>query len=63
MGESNSKGPNGPVEEVPDVARAKAGERPDFSTPPARKPLPKEIQETLDNEEKLWDTLYEGRYV
>ena len=37
--------------------------RPDFSIPPPRKKLPKSIQDTLDNEEKLWETLYEGRCV
>ncbi|KAF2278866.1 uncharacterized protein EI97DRAFT_448678 [Westerdykella ornata] len=33
---------------------------PDFSVLPPRKKLPKALQETLDNEEKLWDVLYEG---
>jgi len=27
---------------------------------PARKKLPRELQETLDNDEKLWDALYDG---
>lgn len=32
-----------------------------FSDLPAAKKLPKSIQETLDNEEKLWSALYEGQ--
>ena len=30
---------------------------------PAPKPLPKSIQETLDSDEKLWELMYEGKYV
>lgn len=48
------------VEEIP---HERVGPRPDFSVPPARKKLPKEIQDTLDNEERLWETMYEGKYV
>jgi hypothetical protein len=34
------------------------------STPlPPRKQLPKSLQSTLDSDEKLWDLLYEGKYV
>jgi fission process protein 1 len=33
---------------------------PDFSKPVPRKRLPSALQDTLDNEEKLWETLYEG---
>jgi hypothetical protein len=47
-------------EEVP-VERT--GSPPDFSIPPARKKLPKELQDTLDSEEKMWETMYEGKYV
>ncbi|KAF1960693.1 hypothetical protein CC80DRAFT_403445 [Byssothecium circinans] len=43
-----------------DIPHEREGTRPDFSTPPPRKKLPKEIQATLDDEEKLWETLYEG---
>ncbi|KAF2705563.1 hypothetical protein K504DRAFT_460286 [Pleomassaria siparia CBS 279.74] len=46
------------VEEVP---REREGTRPDFSIPPARKKLPKDIQDTLDSEEKMWETMYEGK--
>lgn len=34
--------------------------RPDPAVLPARKRLPKELQDTLDNEEKLWEVLYDG---
>lgn len=34
--------------------------RPDFSKPLPRKALPKELQDTLSNEEKYWDALYDG---
>ena len=44
-----------------DIPHERKEPRPDFSTPPPRKRLPKELQETLDNEEKLWETLYEGK--
>lgn len=49
--------------EVDGVPHERQGARPDFSVPPARKKLPKEIQDTLNNEEKLWEILYEGKYV
>ncbi|KAH3956010.1 hypothetical protein HBI56_163880 [Parastagonospora nodorum] len=35
--------------------------RPDFSTLPPRKQLPKELQDTLNDDEKLWEVLYEGK--
>lgn len=35
--------------------------RPDFSQPPPHKNLPSSIQQTLDNEEKFWDTYYGGQ--
>ncbi|KAL1303894.1 hypothetical protein AAFC00_000348 [Neodothiora populina] len=43
------------------IPRVRGEERPDFSKPLPRKPLPKELQDTLDNEEKLWETLYDGQ--
>jgi fission process protein 1 len=46
-----------------EVPIERAGPRPDFSIPPARKKLPKDIQDTLDSEEKMWETMYEGKYV
>ena len=49
------------VEEVEDVPRGRQGAPPDFSIPPPRKKLPKELQETLDSEEKMWEVMYEGR--
>lgn len=48
-------------DEFPDIPHERAGTRPDFSTPPPRKKLPKSLQATLDNDEKLWDVLYEGQ--
>lgn len=35
--------------------------RPDFTKPLPRSKLPAELQQTLDNEEKLWETVYEGQ--
>lgn len=49
--------------EEDDVPHERQGTRPDFSIPPPRKQLPKELQDTLNNEEKLWEVLYEGKYV
>jgi fission process protein 1 len=46
---------------VDEVPIERAGPRPDFSIPPARKKLPKDIQDTLDSEEKMWETMYEGK--
>ena len=37
--------------------------RPDFSQPLPPAKLPKSIEETLNDDEKLWSTMYEGRYV
>ncbi|OCK77818.1 hypothetical protein K432DRAFT_445056 [Lepidopterella palustris CBS 459.81] len=47
--------------DVDDIPHEREGTRPDFSTLPPRKKLPKDLQETLDNDEKLWEALYEGR--
>jgi fission process protein 1 len=44
-----------------DIPHERKDPRPDFSTPPARKRLPKEIQSTLDDDDKLWEVLYEGK--
>jgi fission process protein 1 len=49
------------VDEFEDIPHERKESRPDFSTPPARKRLPKELQDTLNNEEKLWEVLYEGK--
>lgn len=49
-----------PVQEVNGVVPERQGTRPDFSVPPPRKALPRELQDTLDNDEKLWDVLYDG---
>lgn len=49
--------------ELNGVPQERGEARPDFSIPPPRKRLPKELQETLDNEEKLWTVLYDGTYV
>ena len=50
-------------EEVNGVPQERQGTRPDFSVLPPRKRLPKELQDTLNDEEKLWEVLYEGKYV
>lgn len=42
-----------------DIPHERNEPRPDFSKPLPRKQLPKSIQDTLDDEEKLWETLYE----
>ncbi|KAH9868813.1 hypothetical protein J1614_007887 [Plenodomus biglobosus] len=49
-----------PAEDVNGVVPDRRGNRPDFSVLPPRKQLPKELQDTLDNEEKLWEVLYDG---
>ncbi|OCK93322.1 uncharacterized protein K441DRAFT_661615 [Cenococcum geophilum 1.58] len=54
-----AKGSNGNVTD--NIPHEREGQHPDFSEPPARKKLPKELQDTLDNEEKLWAALYEGK--
>lgn len=36
--------------------------RPDFSKPPTRKSLPKEIQQNLDNPERFWAVVTSGNY-
>jgi hypothetical protein len=33
----------------------------DYSKPLQDKKLPKELQKIIDNEENLWDSLYEGQ--
>jgi fission process protein 1 len=48
-------------DEFADIPHEREGTRPNASTLPARKKLPKELQATLDSEEKLWDLLYEGK--
>lgn len=35
--------------------------RPDFSQPPPPAKLPKALEETLNDDEKLWSAMYEGR--
>ena len=54
-----AKGSNGNVTD--DIPHEREDQRPDFSEQPARKKLPKELQDTLDDDEKLWSALYEGR--
>jgi hypothetical protein len=51
------------IDEVDGIPREREGTRPDFSVPPPRKKLPKDMQATLDNEEKMWEIMYDGRYV
>lgn len=46
-----------------DIPHERTEPRPDFSAPLPRSRLPAALQDTLDNEEKLWETLYEGKSV
>lgn len=49
-----------PKDDKDDIPRVRTEPRPDFSKPLPRKSLPESLQATLDNEEKLWETVYEG---
>jgi fission process protein 1 len=49
------------VEEVDGVERVRKDPRPDFSVPPPRKQLPKDIQDVLNDEEKLWESISDGK--
>ncbi|KAF1982644.1 hypothetical protein K402DRAFT_397368 [Aulographum hederae CBS 113979] len=46
-------------EDKKEIPHVRDEPRPDFSVPPPGKKLPKSIQDTLDNEEKLWGTYYD----
>jgi fission process protein 1 len=46
---------------IKDIPHERKEPRPDFSGPLPRKKLPEALQQTLDNEEKLWETLYDGK--
>ncbi|KAH7382379.1 mitochondrial 18 KDa protein-domain-containing protein [Phaeosphaeria sp. MPI-PUGE-AT-0046c] len=50
-----------PGDNFDDIPHERKDARPDFSTPPPRKQLPKELQDTLNDDEKLWEVLYEGK--
>jgi fission process protein 1 len=56
-----------PEEKKPEVPQnpSQEQERPPFDANalPPRKKLPKSIQQTLENEEKMWEVLVEGEYV
>jgi len=43
------------------VPHVRSEPRPDFSQPIIPKKLPKTLQATLDDEEKLWEVMAEGR--
>lgn len=43
----------------PQVPHERKEPRPDFSVQPPSKPLPRDLQTTLDDE-NLWDSLYDG---
>lgn len=51
-----SKGED-PTSEIP---HTRTESRPDFTKPLPRKTLPQSLQDTLDNEEKMWETVYDG---
>ena len=51
-------------EKINDIPHTRNEKRPDFSSKPLpERSVPRSIQETLDNDEKLWALLYEGRFV
>ncbi|KAH7071054.1 mitochondrial 18 KDa protein-domain-containing protein [Paraphoma chrysanthemicola] len=56
-----AKGTNNTTDDFTDIPHERSDPRPDFSTPPPRKKLPKELQSTLDDDEKLWEVMYEGK--
>jgi hypothetical protein len=58
-----AKDDNKKIVEVAGVPVERHGTRPDFSIPPPRKQLPKELQDTLNDDEKMWEVLYDGEYV
>ncbi|KAK5118468.1 hypothetical protein LTR62_002983 [Meristemomyces frigidus] len=49
------------LDQLSTIDHVRTESRPDYSKPLPRKALPKEIQETLDNEEKWWETLSSGK--
>jgi len=44
-----------------DIPHERTEPRPDFSKPLPPSKLPKDLQDTLDSEEKWWETLYAGK--
>jgi fission process protein 1 len=59
---SDDKNKNTKTIDFEDIPRERSDQpRPDFSKPLPRKRLPAALQDTLDNEEKLWETMYEGK--
>ncbi|KAH0006285.1 hypothetical protein KCU78_g12398, partial [Aureobasidium melanogenum] len=58
---ANDKDNNTKPLDLEDIPKERKEARPDFSQPLPRKRLPKALQDTLDNEEKLWETMYEGK--
>lgn len=50
------------VEEVDGIERLRKEPRPDFSVPPPRKQLPKELQDRLNDDETMWESISDGRY-
>ncbi|KAI4793993.1 hypothetical protein E4T45_12461 [Aureobasidium sp. EXF-8846] len=59
---SDDKNRNNKTIDFEDIPRERSDQpRPDFSKPLPRKRLPAALQDTLDNEEKLWETMYEGK--
>ncbi|KAK5018660.1 mitochondrial 18 KDa protein-domain-containing protein [Cryomyces antarcticus] len=47
-------------EDLNGIPRVRKEPRPDFSKPLPPAKLPKELEDTLNNEEKLWEALYDG---
>ena len=42
------------------IPHERQGDRPDYSKPLPRQKLPKELQDTLDHEDRFWDVLTSG---
>ena len=59
---SNNGGDKKPWD--PEVEHIRKEARPsNLSEPLPRKKLPKDLQSALDDDETMWETLYEGKYV
>lgn len=52
---------NNDSDNLDDIPHVRNEPRPDFSKPLPPAKLPKEIQDTLNDDEKWWEVLYSGR--
>ena len=51
----------GRKDDLDDIPHNRKEPRPDFNAPPAAKKLPQSIQDTLNDDDKLWELIYEGK--